>query len=68
MEDSLYETIQYAKKHNTIIITTVEGFYKEPKLLYDYLRQCANHGVTVTLAPIETTDQSAPYKGVNNEQ
>ena len=58
----IYDTIKEAKKHNVPVITTVEAFHKEPRLLYDFLRQAANHKVEVRMIPIVTTDQSPPYK------
>jgi phosphoribosylcarboxyaminoimidazole (NCAIR) mutase len=65
MDDSLYKTIKEAEDGGADIITTVEAFHKEPRTLYDYLRQAANHGITVHFAPIETTDQSPPYTKEN---
>ncbi len=53
----LQATLDYAIKHETMIITTIEAFHLEPELAYKFFQFAANNGVEVVLAPIETSDK-----------
>ncbi len=55
-QQDLAPVLQSGKKVGKII-TTVEAFYKDPELLYWFLKQAANMGVDVHMAKIKTTDK-----------
>lgn len=53
MSKVIDELMDYAKKGDSEIITTLEAFHKDPTGLYNFLQLAADNEVPVTIVPIK---------------